>query len=1015
MKLKSSGFVTRPVTAWLLLGLSLMASAWFSVDAWRQRRWQDHRRFVVHAETLRNRLGQELDRYVRILDGARALWGLHPPFGPDEWARYVAGLALADTLPGLHALGFIERVPPARLSDFVQEVARSNTEGLDGPGFRVHPSVPADEHYIVKFVEPMESNRAALGYDVASDPVRRQAADCARDTGRATLTAGIRLVQAPEAPGVLLLLPVYAGENQTSSPAPHGGNLCGWVYAAFVVQDVLARIHPPRSEEIEVRIFDGTRQAPDTQLTRTQAPAAPGSPEWPVLFEHTARLDCGDRVWTLSFRAGPGFARAAVAQPSTLATAAAGLCISFLLFGVARALAHTKARAQALAEDMTAKLRLQHHAMACAKTGLFILDASRSDCPIIYANPAFERMTGYSATQALRDDTAMLLRTCARRTGPTGLHAAPETDGGDHAVAREYCTDDGRFCTEFRLVPVENGQGHATHFLGIVEDVTERKRAEEQRIEAEQRFHELVDNLTVGVYRNTLGDQGRFVEVNPAMVAMFEATSKEELIARNVSDLYIDPGRRRGVSERIARDGFIKDLELELQTLRGRHFPASVTATLTRDKRGTPFFDGIVIDITTRKQAERELRESQERFALAVQGTNDGIWDWDVASNRVYFSPRWKSMLGYQDAEVENHLAGWHDLLHPDDRVRALNAIQDYFLGKTPTYELEHRLRHKDGAYRWILARGVALRDAQGRPLRMAGSHLDLTDRKEAEEKRRRANRELAQSQEKLEATVNALRASYVELERTQMQLIRAAKMECIGTLASGVAHEVKNPLQTILTGLDCLEQQSDPAAGAVLSDMRDAVQRANTIVRELLQLSADTAFELTAGDLNELVRRSFHLLGSELAAARIDVVCCLEPGLPPARMDAQKIQQVLLNLFLNAIQAMPQHGTLRVTTRSGRLGENLPVPTTVTDQFPPGEWLVLGEVKDTGPGIPPEHLGRIFDPFFTTKPVGFGTGLGLSIVKKIVDLHDGVVDCRNAPDGGVVVTLALRASGEQL
>jgi PAS domain S-box-containing protein len=548
------------------------------------------------------------------------------------------------------------------------------------------------------------------------------------------------------------------------------------------------------------------------------------------------------------------------------------------------------------------------------------------------------------------------------------------------------------------------------------------EQAEHAAEESEQRYRRLLASVTDYVYSVSI-TQGRPAATThgPGCEAVTGYTSREF-----EADPFLwyqmiyseDKPAVMAQAEGILRGETPPPLEHRIVHKNGRIRWIKNTTVPRKDDQGWLIsYDGLISDITDRKQAELALRQSEERLALVIQGSSDGVWDWDLRTNEVYFSARWKAMLGYAEDEVENHFSAWERLLHPADRERALASIKAYLSGQTSAFELEHRLRHKDGSYRWILSRGVALRDAQGKPVRMAGSHVDLTERKQAEEQLERAYAELSQSEAALKAALQKLKTANDELQTTQLQLIQAAKLESVGTLAAGVAHEVKNPLQTILMGLDYLTNNRSGGNGnttLVLSDMRDAVTRANVIIRELLQLSVATDFKPKEEDLNGLVERSLWLINAESVAAQINVVRKLGADLPPVMLDRSKMEQVLINLFLNALQAMSQGGVLTVTTRHRRFGEDLNLTGPAFTQFKAGDLVVIAELQDTGEGIPEDHLPRIFDPFFTTKPTGVGTGLGLSVVKKIMDLHGGVIDIRNGPLGGVVVTLMLRAAPEQ-
>jgi PAS domain S-box-containing protein len=245
---------------------------------------------------------------------------------------------------------------------------------------------------------------------------------------------------------------------------------------------------------------------------------------------------------------------------------------------------------------------------------------------------------------------------------------------------------------------------------------------------------------------------GKILLVNDAVERLF-GYARDELEGQFVECL-VPPRHREGHKQHrraYAASPFVRlmgsGVELTACRKDGSEFPAEIALGPMQTEDGLVVFSAIR-DITERKKAEEALMESEERFALAVRGTDAGIWDWDLRRKKVYFSKRWKSMLGYDDAEITDDFSEWERRVHPEDIDRARTAIRDYLEGRTPDYELEHRLQHKDGSYRWILARGAVVRDAEGKPYRMSGSHLDVTDRKRMEHALREQQAELLAAEE---------------------------------------------------------------------------------------------------------------------------------------------------------------------------------------------------------------------------------------------------------------------------
>jgi signal transduction histidine kinase len=259
--------------------------------------------------------------------------------------------------------------------------------------------------------------------------------------------------------------------------------------------------------------------------------------------------------------------------------------------------------------------------------------------------------------------------------------------------------------------------------------------------------------------------------------------------------------------------------------------------------------------------------------------------------------------------------------------------------------------------------------------------------------------------------TNEELIAAHEALKAAQAQLIEAEKLQTVGRLAAGVAHEVRNPLAILEMGMDCLaDQPLDDTGTVIFQEMKEAVRRANGVINDLMDLGSPDKIGAREANLHALIEGALTAMRDEITRTGVEVVRRFAPELPEPRVDAAKIEQLFINLFSNALHAMPQGGTLGITTSVTTTdGAEFDAGNRGGNQLRKGERVISVEITDTGTGIAPENLNKLFEPFFSTKPTGQGMGLGLTVARKIVDVHHGRMQIANRETGGVLVTLIFK------
>ncbi len=535
-----------------------------------------------------------------------------------------------------------------------------------------------------------------------------------------------------------------------------------------------------------------------------------------------------------------------------------------------------------------------------------------------------------------------------------------------------------------------------------------RSGPKDRNVEQELReTRSYLDNIlnTVPIHIASTNLNGKYTSWNKASEDMFGFTVEEVIGKLTPRRFHRNDEEAKAVIDAAEREGKFDD-DVILVRRDGSEFPVHLLVTGTVDSSGNHIgFTGVAIDVTERVSAEqaekrakkeleslytesqesrksllsiladvsekeKALRESEERFQDIVENTGDWIWETDKEGRYTYSSPVIKQIVGYEDKEMLGK--HFYDFFHPDDRDELKKAAFKVFKHKESFKNLINRNVHKDGRVFILETSGVPLLDDSGNLLGYRGVDRDITERKRLEE-----------------------------------QLLQSQKIEAVGNLAGGIAHDFNN-LLTIISGYSQLTldrlNKDDPMRKNIKKIIKAGEQSA-TLTRQLLAFSRKQVLESKVLDLNTVVTDVEKMLG-RLIGEDIKMNTVLEPELEHAKIDKGQIEQVIMNLVVNARDAMPDGGKITIKTENVVIDKEL---SKVIPEALPGRFVRFS-IEDAGVGIDKAILDQIFEPFFTTKEVGVGTGLGLSVVYGIIKQHDGWINVYSEPGHGTIFKVYLPA-----
>ena len=511
-------------------------------------------------------------------------------------------------------------------------------------------------------------------------------------------------------------------------------------------------------------------------------------------------------------------------------------------------------------------------------------------------------------------------------------------------------------------IPFENTDKTLSK-LSIYRDITKRKKQAEMLWASEEEFKTLFEHIATGVFISS--KQGKFLNANQALLDMLGYESKEEFLNIDLpTDLYVRPEDRRTFQEMMERDGRVIDYEVEFKRKDGSTIPISLTGHARYDHQGQVIgYEGLNVDLTQRKLMEKELKEAYDFMNKIVRSSPNPTMATDLKGNIIIWNRAAAETLGYEAGEVIGKMN--IDKIYPEDMARKVMQMlrSDKYggVGRLKAYPMVYVRR--DGEVVEGTLSAATIYDANGTEIATVGSFVDLRERLEMER----------------------------ALRRTQEQLLQSEKLAAMGRLTSQIAHELNNPLYGIMNTLELLKTEVSPQSKRrkILEMALSETVRLSDLLRKMLSFSKPDQEQRKPVDINTVIDEILLLHEKQLKENDINIAATYADGLDQVNASKDQLRQVFLNIVANGRDAMPNGGTLTVTTSGD--AEN-----------------VIIEMSDTGIGIKEEHLDKIFDSFFTTKEEIKGVGLGLSVCYGFIKDHGGDIVVKSREGTGTSFTITL-------